>query len=210
MEPKKRSLGATERDEFLRAAWRAMVAGVLRVELLVFVDECSTNISMTPLYAYSPKGERARWSAPRNWGANVTLLSSMSAEGMGPSLAVQGATTREVFETYLQEALVPALRPGQIIVMDNLSSHKGPRVKELIEAAGCELLYLPPYSPDFNPIEEAFAKLKGRLRKAAARSSEALVDAMGVALDSISAGDALGFFSHCGYRAPVQSLCQTL
>lgn len=90
--------------------------------------------------------------------------------------------------------------------MGNLSSHKGPRVRELIEAAGCELLYLPPYSPDFSPIEEAFAKLKGRLRKAAARSSEALVDAMGVALDSISAGDALGFFSHCGYRTPVQSL----
>lgn len=106
MESEKGSLGATERDEVLRAAWRATVAGVLRVDLLVFVDECSTNISMMPLYAYSPKGERARCSAPRNWGANVTLLWSMSAEGMGPSLAVEGATIREVFEAYLQEALV--------------------------------------------------------------------------------------------------------
>jgi len=130
----------------------------------------------------------------------------MSMEGMGPSLAVEGATTREVFEAYLEGALVPVLRPGQVVVMDNLSSHKGPRVRELIEVAGCELIYLPPYSPDFNPIEEAFAKLKGRLRKAAARSSEALVNAMGAALDAISAGDACGFFGHCGYHAPAQSL----
>ncbi len=143
MEPKKRSLGATERDEFLRAAWRAMVVGTHRAELLVFVDECSTNTSMTPTYAYSPKGERARCSAPRNWGSNITLLWSMSAEGMGPSLAVEGATTREVFEAYLQEVLVPTLSPGQtVVVMDNLSSHKGVGVRELIEAAGCELLYL--------------------------------------------------------------------
>ena len=124
MEPKKRSLGATERDEFLRAAWRAMVVGTHRAELLVFVDECSTNTSMTPTYAYSPKGERARCSAPRNWGSNITLLSSMSTEGMGPSLAVESSTTREVFEAYVEHVLAPSLRAGQVVVMDNLSSHK--------------------------------------------------------------------------------------
>jgi transposase len=192
----------------LRAAWRAMVAGEAGIEArrLVFVDECGANISLVPLYAWSRRGERAPAKAPRNWGKNVTLLSSMSIEGMGPSLAVEGATTRGVFEAYLEEVLAPTLLPGQVVVMDNLSAHKGGRVREIVEERGCELLYLPPYSPDYNPIEEAFAKLKGLLRKSGARSRQALVEAMGRALDAITVGDARGFFGHCGYRASVQSL----
>src|SRR5215213_8580149 len=186
MDSKKRSVGASERDEFLRAAWRLMVAGEIHTERLVFVDECSTNTSLAPLYAWSPKGERALYSVPRNWGANVTLLASMSVGGMGPCLAVEGPTTREVFETYLQRLLVPSLKPGQVVVIDNLSSHRGGRVRELIEGKGCELLYLPPYSPDLNPIEEAFAKLKALLRKAGARTREALLEAMGRALEAIT------------------------
>jgi transposase len=98
----------------------------------------------------------------------------MSIEGMGPSLAVEGATTREVFETYIEKVLAPSLRPGQVVVLDNLSSHKGQRVREIVEGCGCELLYLPPYSPDFNPIEQAFSKLKGLLRRSEARTREAL------------------------------------
>lgn len=192
----------------MRAAWRAMVAGEAGIEArrLVFVDECGANISLVPLYAWSRRGERAPAKAPRNWGKNVTLLSSMSIEGMGPSLAVEGATTRGVFEAYLEEVLAPTLLPGQVVVMDNLSAHKGGRVREIVEERGCELLYLPPYSPDYNPIEEAFAKLKGLLRKSGARSRQALVEAMGRALDAITVGDARGFFGHCGYRASVQSL----
>jgi len=143
---------------------------------------------------------------PRNWGANLTLLASMSAEGMGRCLAVEGATTRGVFETYLEHLLAPSLRRGQVVVMDNLSAHKGGRVREIIEGRGCELLYLPPYSPDLNPIEGAFAKLKGRLRAVAARSREALIEAIGAALDAMSASDAHGFFGSCGYRTPAQSL----
>jgi hypothetical protein len=100
------------------------------------VDECSTNTSLTPLYACSKRGERARCSTARNWGANVTLLSSITREGMGPSLAVEGATTREVFETYIEKVLAPTLREGQVVVMDNLSSHRGSRVRELIEQRG--------------------------------------------------------------------------
>jgi len=206
MDPKKRSLGASERDEFLRAAWRVMVAGEIHAERLVFVDECSTNTSLAPLYAWSRRGERAFCSLPRNWGANMTLLASMSAGGMGPCLAVEGPTTREVFETYLEEVLVPSLKAGQVVVMDNLSSHKGSRVRELIEGRGCELLYLPPYSPDLNPIEEAFAKLKALLRKAGARTREALIEAIGRALGAVSAKDAHGFFKHRGYRAAAQLL----
>ena len=127
-------------------------------------------------------------------------MASMSVGGMGPSLAVEGPTTREVFETYLEEVLVPSLKAGQVVVMDNLSSHKGSRVRELIEGRGCELLYLPPYSPDLNPIEEAFAKLKALLRKAGARTREALIEAMGRALEAVTEKNARGFFEHRGYR----------
>ena len=183
-----------------------MVARGTETGRLVFVDECGANVSLTPLYAWSRRGERAHAKAPRNWGKNVTLLSSMSAEGMGPSLAVEGATTRGIFEAYLEMVLAPTLGAGQVVVMDNLSAHKGGRVREIVEGVGCELVYLPPYSPDLNPIEEAFSKLKGLLRKSGARSREALVEAMGRALDAITVGDARGFFGHCGYRAPVQTL----
>jgi transposase len=206
MEPKKRSMGAGERDEFLRAAWRAVVAGRIDPERLVFVDEMGTNVSLSPLYAWSPKGERAYGSVPRNWGKNVTLLASLTPEGLGECLAVEGPTTREVFEAYLEQVLVPTLCAGRVVVMDNLSAHKGGRVKEIIEGEGCELLYLPPYSPDFNPIEQAFSKVKGLLRRAEARACGSLIEAMGAALRAVSAGDARGFFGHCGYGSMGQLL----
>ena len=190
-----------ERDEFLRAAWTVKVAREIAAERLVFVDEMGTNTSLHPLYAWSPRGERAHCFVPRNRGPNTTLLASMTAEGMGACLAVEGATSRIVFEAYIEKVLVPSLRRGRVGVMDNLSAHKGENVRELIESTGCELLYLPPYSPDFNPIEEAFSKVKGLLRKAEARSRKALMEAMGKALDALTARDARGFFEHCGYRA---------
>jgi transposase len=130
----------------------------------------------------------------------------MSAEGMGPSLTVEGATTSVVFEAYLEQVLAPKLRRGQVVVMDNLSAHKGERVRELIEERGCELIYLPSYSAEYNPIEEAFSKIKGLVRKAEARSREALVEAIGWALSAVSSRDARAFFEHCGYRMSVQSL----
>jgi transposase len=199
-------VGAAERDEFLRAAWRVMVAAATRPERLVFVDEMGTDTSLAPLYAWSRRGERAPERVARSWGANVTLLASMSAEGMGPCPAVEGPTTREVFEAYLKRASVPSLDPGQVVVMDNLSAHKGSGVRELIEQRGCELLYLPPYSPDLNPIEEAFAKLKALVRRAGARTRDALIEAMGRSLDTVTARDARGFFEHRGYRATAQPL----
>jgi transposase len=131
-------------------------------------------------------------------------LSSITGEGMGPSLAVEGATTREVFETYIEKVLAPTLREGQVAVMDNLSSHRGSRVRESIEQRGRELICLPPYSPDINPIEEAFSKIKGLLRKAEARSREALIEAMGRAISAVIPQDARGFFEHRGYSLAVQ------
>jgi transposase len=195
-----------ERDEWLRAAWRVMVAKKVEPQRLVFVDEMGANTSLSVLHAWSHTGKRAYCSVPRNRGKNTTLLASMDTKGMGPTLAVEGATDREVFEAFVEEVLAPSLRSGQIVVMDNLSAHKGDHVRELIEERGCELLYLPPYSPDLNPIEEAFSKIKGILRKAEARSREALIEAMGRALEAITPQDAEGFFRHCGYRSPGQLL----
>jgi transposase len=125
---------------------------------------------------------------------------------MGPSLTVEGATTARVFETYVEKVLVPSLRAGQIVVMDNLGAHRPKRIRELIEQQGCELLYLPAYSPDYNPIEEAFAKIKNLLRNAAARSKEALLVAIAAALSAVTAEGAWGFFEHAGYRPMDQLL----
>jgi transposase len=178
-----------------------MVGAVVEPERLIFVDECGTHTSLAPFYGYAPKGERLYLPVPRTRGKNTTVLTSMSMEGMGPSLAVEGATTARVFETYVEKVLVPSLRAGQIVVMDNLGAHRPKRIRELIEQHGCELVYLPAYSPDYNPIEEAFAKIKNLLRKAAARSKEALLEAIAAALFSaVSAEDARGFFEHAGYR----------
>jgi len=126
---------------------------------LVFVDECGTHTSLAPVYGYSPRGERLKLAVPRNRGKNTTLLASMSLEGMGPSMVVHSSTTTKVFEAYLEQVLLPELVEGQVVVMDSLPAHKPKRVRDLIERRGCELLYLPGYSPDYNPIEEAFSKV---------------------------------------------------
>jgi transposase len=173
---------------------------------LVFVDEMGTHTSLAPFYGYSPRGQRAFFKVPRNRGTNTTLLASMSLEGMGPSMAVEGSTNKEVFEVYVEHFLAPTLKEGQVVVMDNLSTHKGERARKLIEERGCQLLYLPPYSPDLNPIEEAFSKVKRLLRVIGARTKEALVEAIGKALDAVSVKDAKGFFTYCGYRGVEQQL----
>lgn len=157
------------------------------------------HTSMTRLRARAPKGERAYGRVPRNRGRNTTLLASMGAGGMGPCMAVVGSTTKAVFEAYIERVLAPSLSPGQVVVMDNLGAHRGERVRELIEARGCSLVFLPPYSPDFSPIEEAFSKLKALLRKAAARTRGALLEAIGRAIGAVTARDARGWFAHCGY-----------
>ena len=173
---------------------------------LVFVEEMGTHTSLAPIYAYAPVGERAFFKIPRNRSKNTTLLTSMTTGGMGPSMAVEGAITSRVFETYVERLLAPALKPGQVVVMDNLGAHRSKRVRELIESMGCELIYLPSYSPDLNPIEEALSKIKHILRNIGARTKEALIEAMGRALAAVSTHDVRGFFVNCGYRAPAQQL----
>ncbi len=198
-------MASSERDERRRSAFAQYVRSIVS-ERFVFVDECSTNISLSPIYARAPKGERAHGKAPRNWGKNVSLICAIDSGGVKPSMSVEGAVNAKAFEAYVERFLIPTLKRGQIVVMDNLSVHKSRRVERLVEDAGCELLFLPPYSPDLNPIEEAFSKVKGILRKAGARTRKALVEATGRALDTITRDDIRGFFSDCGYLLPSQSL----
>ena len=165
---------------------------------LVIVDECGSNIALTPLYARAPKGERAHGSVPRNRGKNTTLLASLSLTGVGACMILEGSVNTLSFEAYVEQILAPSLSAGQIVVLDNLSAHKGARVLQLIEARGCELLFLPASSPDYSPIEEIFSKLKAFLRRVGARTHEALQEAIGQALETVTAQDALGWFTHCG------------
>ena len=147
------------------------------------MDESSTNIAMVPRYGRAPRGERAHGKAPRNWGKNVTLISSIMLSGMGPSMSIQGSSDTESFSLYMRKVLAPNLKSGQIVLMDNLSVHRGAWVRDLIEEKGCRLWLLPSYSPDMNPIEEAFSKVKNLIRKAKARTLEALFAATAEALE---------------------------
>jgi transposase len=169
------------------------------VDDFVIVDECGSNINLTPRYARAPRGQRAFGSVPRNTPAKTTLIASLSLAGLGPTMLLEGATDTAAFEAYVEQVRAPALRPGQVVVLDNLSAHKSLRVQELIAVRGCEVWYLPAYSPELSPIEEAFSKLKGLRRRAAARTRAALEQAIAAVLDQITAQDAHKFFIHCGY-----------
>ncbi len=166
---------------------------------LVFVDETGTNTVMTERYGRAPRGQRANGSAPRNHGPNTTLLAGLTHAGMGPAMLVEGATTTEVFTAYVEQVLGPWLRPGQIVILDNLSAHTGERIQALIARAGCQVRYLPAYSPDCSPLEWAFSKLKTGLRATMARTRDELEQAIADGLDAITPDDAHGWFYGCGY-----------
>jgi transposase len=194
----KKSLIAAERDESARTAWRAEAAALDPTDL-IFVDETSTHTALTRRRARAPRGERAVGRTPRNHGPNVTLLAALTPAGVGPALAITGAVDGAAFALYAKRLLAPSLRPGQIVVLDNLSAHKCAEARTAVEAAGARLLFLPAYSPDFNPIELAFAKVKERLRAAAERTPDGLVAATASAIDAVTAADARGFYAHCGF-----------
>ena len=205
MATQKKSPVASERDEGARALWR-WLASRFDVRRLVFVDESGTHISMDRLRSRAPRGVRAYGRVPKNRGKNLTLIASMSLDGMGESMCVEGATDARAFEVYVEHFLAPTLSEGQVVVMDNLGAHRPKRIRELIEARGAELVYVPSYSPDLNPIEQAFSKIKNILRKLGGRTHEALLEAMEEALSKVSAADTAGWFDHCGYQVEVQYL----
>lgn len=159
------------------------------------------QLGMAPLYARAPRGTRAIGSNIRNRGANLTTIGALSLTGMQASFAFEGATDKEAFMTFVHELLIPTLKPGQVVVMDNLGAHKAKGVREAITAAACQLVYLPPYSPEFNPIEECWSKVKAILRKTGARTKQALSDAIGHAFSFITPSDIQGWFRHAGYCA---------
>lgn len=171
-------------------------------ERLVFVDETGTHTRMTPLYARAPRGERAYGHVPRNHTRNTTLVAALTLAGLDAPMLLEGAMDREAFVAWLRHFLVPTLVPGQVVVMDNLNVHKGAEVRQIIEAHGCALIYLPAYSPDYAPIEGAYSKVKTRVRRAGKRTQAELEAAIGIAVAAVTASDARGWFAHCGYRLP--------
>lgn len=199
----KKTLAASERDEQARKAWRE-AAAQLDPEQLVFVDESGTNISLTRLYGWAPQDHRATGSVPRNHGMNTTVVAALTPDGLHVPWMIEGAMDTPTFEWSITEQLAPTLRPGQIVVLDNLSVHKAARIRQAIEARRCQLLFLPSYSPDFTPIEQAFSKLKALLRRLGARTKEALWEAMRVAVEAITPDDAIAWFAHAGYALTAQ------
>jgi transposase len=157
---------------------------------------------MTRSHARTPMGERAVDAVPKNWGDNVTVTAALTLDGIVAPMWLHGAMNARAFEAYVEQCLGPELGPGDVVVLDKLTAHKTTRVRELIEARGAPLAYLPSYSPDFNPIEHAWSKLKALLRKAGARTLRKLRNALRWALLEITSSDAHGWISHCGFRVP--------
>jgi transposase len=170
-------------------------------ERLVFIDETWASTKMARTHGRCRRGERLRVGVPHGHWKTTTFVAGLTMRGMIAPFVLDGPINRDAFETYAAKVLVPELRPGNIVVMDNLSSHKGPRVREMIEAAGARLLFLPPYSPDFNPIENAFAKLKAHLRKAAERTVGGLWEAIGRIIDLFAPAECKNYFAAAGYDA---------
>jgi transposase len=166
---------------------------------LVFVDECGTHTSMTRCRARAARGVRARGAVPRNRGSVTTLIAGVSLAGMSPAMTVEGGTDTAVFATYLERVLLPTLSAGQVIVVDNVGAHQPDRIRELVAAAGCALVFLPAYSPDLSPIEETTSLIKALIKAAAARTRAALDAAIAAALAAVTTADVAGWFAHAGY-----------
>lgn len=181
-----------------RRVW-SRLAALVDPSARVWLDETGSHLGYTPTPARAPRGQRAYDSAPRNKGENKTVLAALTLAGVGPTLRFDGPMTTDRFEGYVCFVLAPTLRPGQIVVADNLRAHHSDRARAAIEASGAQLWFLPPYSPDFNPIEETFSKVKAFLRHAKARTDDALRAATWAALASITPSDIAGWFAHCGY-----------
>jgi transposase len=166
---------------------------------LIFLDESGVNLALTRRYARAPRGVRAVGSVPQNYGQNLTVLAALDRNGMRAALLVPGATDGSVFRVFLEQVLIPKLRRGDIVVLDNLSAHKVTGVAETIAAAGAQLFYLPPYSPDYNPMELAWSKIKSQLRTASARTRRKLQRCLQTALREITSQEARAWFRHDGY-----------
>ena len=166
---------------------------------LIFIDETWAKTTMTRLRGRAPRGQRLVDKVPHGHWKTSTLIAALGFSGVRCSAVLDGAVNAAAFEAFVEQVLAPQLRPGDVVVLDNLSSHKRARTRELIEAAGARLEFLPPYSPDLNPIEMVFAKIKQGLRSLACRTRAALWDSIQPVLDAVTPADAANCFRHCGY-----------
>jgi transposase len=198
---KKKTLQASERKEEDREVWREQTKDI-DASKYRFIDEMGSNLSLTRLYARAPKGKRAYGTIVRKRGKNVTIITDLSLRGLGEVFMIDGAANGDIFEAYIEQILVPSLNPGEIVIMDNCSIHKRQKVRELVEARHCQLWFLPAYSPDLSPVEEAFSKIKTILRGIGARTREYLQEAIQHAIALVTANDATGWFRHSGYLPP--------
>ena len=179
------------------------MAGQSQLDLsrLVFIDEAGAKTNMTRLYGRAEKGERVVDLAPHGHWCTTTMISSIRLNGTTACMTVDGSTTADVFRAYAEQVLIPSLHSGDIVVLDNLASHKDPAALEMIRQAGAEVRFLPPYSPDLNPIEKMWSKIKQILRSVKARTQEALLAAIAATLECVTQEDALGWFASCGYTS---------
>ena len=181
-----------------RLAWPEKIAG-LDLGRLVFIDESGAKTNMTRRYGRTFDGERLVDATPHGHWSTTTMISAVRLTGQMAALVIEGATDAAVFEAYVEQVLRPDLRPGDIVILDNLSAHKTAGVLDALEASGAEVWFLPPYSPDLNPIEKMWSKIKAYLRKVEARTKETLLEAIAAALRTVTASDAFGWFASCGY-----------
>jgi transposase len=191
-------MAASERNNYKRG-WFRRRARDLDQRRFVFVDESAVNTAMTRRYGRAPRGERVYDSAPRNYGAHTSVISAMGLRGLVATLTVEGAVDTLCFDAYLERVLGPQLRRGDIVVLDNLGAHKASRIEEVAAERGAQVLWLPPYSPDYSPIEQCWSKIKSYLRGAKARTAEALDKALAQAIKLVTKADIRGWFKHCGY-----------
>ncbi len=172
----------------------------LEIERLFFIDECGTNTKMARTRGRSARGERCRAAIPHGHWKTTTLVAALTPSGIAAPMIMDGAMDGDMFKAYVTHILLKELRPGDTVVMDNLPAHKVAGVREAIEGAGANLVYLPPYSPDFNPIEKAFSQIKAFLKKVAARTKEMLDRAIAAAIDTVTTQNAINYFAACGYQ----------
>ena len=189
---------AAERNNYKRG-WFRRRARHLGQRRFIFVDESAVNTAMTRRYGRAPRGERAYDSAPRNYGTHTSVIGAMGLRGLVATLTVEGAVDTEVFNAYAERVLGPRLRKGDVVVLDNLTAHRASRIEKVAEARGARVLWLPPYSPDYSPIEQCWSKIKAYLRGAKARTREALERSLTAALGLVTKADIRGWFKHCGY-----------
>jgi transposase len=189
---------AAERNNYKRG-WFRRRARRLNKRRFIFVDESAVNTAMTRRYGRAPRGERAHDSAPRNYGTHTSVIGAMGLRGLVAALTVEGAVDTEVFNAYAERVLGPRLRRGDVVVLDNLSAHRASRIEGVAAERGAQVLWLPPYSPDYSPIEQCWSKIKTYLRGAKARTRDQLEGALAAALGLVTKADIRGWFKHCGY-----------